>query len=121
MPIRCKRDGFSEERSLYAPLIEYRVMTLALDHFFKEVVEGNLPLSGSDNQWWEQGIVPERVNRYSKNWCVLYECLSQLRERIESQGVYADQVQIDANLDFTFKSNRREHPPEPIEWTEDEE
>jgi hypothetical protein len=119
MPIKCDRDGFIEEKSLYAPLIEYRVMILALDHFFREVVEGNLPLSGTDNQW-EQGIVPERVTRYSKNWCVLYETLAHLRERVEEQGIYADQVTVDANLDFAFKSNRREHDPAPIEWTEKE-
>lgn len=122
MPIKSSRDGFSEEKSLYAPLIEYTVLEMALDHFFKEVVEGNVPLSGTDGpDWWAQGVVPERVTRYSQNWCVLYECLSALRERLDSQGIYADQVQIDANLNFTWKSNRREYDPVPIEWTENEE
>jgi hypothetical protein len=95
---------------------------MALDHFFNEVVEGNVPLANTNGTvWWEERIVTERVNRYSQNWCLLYECLAHLRERIESQGVYQDQVQIDQNLAFTFKSNRRDHPPEPITWTEDEE
>lgn len=120
MPINCKRDGFIEEKSLYAPLIEYRVMTMALDHFFKEVVEGNLPL-GTSEPWWERSIVPERVNRYSQNWCLMFECLAQLRDRIEQQGIYADQVQIDANLAFTYRSNRRPGDPEPIEWVPEEE
>lgn len=122
MPSKCARDGYLEEKSLYAPMIEYRVMTMALDHFYREVVEGNLPLLMEGSAvWWENRIVPELVNRYSKNWCLLYECLAHLRERIEEQGIYADQVQIDANLAFTYKSNRRDHSPEPITWTEDEE
>lgn len=122
MAITSSRAGWEHEKSLYAPTIEYTVMTLALDHFFREVVEGNLPLNPQDHggPWWEQSIVPERVNRYSRNWCLLYECLSHLRERIESQDIYADQVKIDEGLNFTWRSNRREHDPVPIEWTEDE-
>lgn len=122
MPSKANRDGYLEEKSLYAPMVEYTVMGMALDHFFKEVVEGNVPLTNHNGTvWWQQNIVTERVNRYSQNWCLLYEFLSHLRDRLEEQGIYADQVQIDANLNFTFKSNRREYDPVPIEWTEEPE
>jgi hypothetical protein len=118
MPIKCARDGFIEEKTLYAPLIEYAVMVQALDNFFDEVVQGNVPLV-TDNgvKWWERQIVAERVNRYSQNWCVMFECLAHLRGRLEEQGIYADQITIDPNLRFSFKSNRRSAGPEPIEWT----
>lgn len=115
MPIKSKTDGFAEEKSLYAPTVEYAVMILALDHFFAEVVEGNLPLNTAE-RWWDREIVNERVNRYSRNWCLLYECLSHLRDRLEEQGIYAEQVQIDETLAFTYKSHRRPGPPVPMEW-----
>ena len=117
MPISSRSDNHREEKSLYAPLIEYATMILALDHFFREVVEGNVPLTSDPDgsEWWQRRILPERVNAYSRNWCVLFESLAQLRERIEEQGIYANQISIDANLNFTYAS-RRGRDPEPITW-----
>jgi hypothetical protein len=116
MPATCKRDGFQEDMSLYAETWEYAVMALALDHFYREVVEGNVPLNG-DQPWWEQRIVAERVGRYAEPWCLLFEGLSSLRSRLESQVPYSV-VEIDQNLRFTYTGRRRRDSDaaEPITW-----
>lgn len=121
MPIKSRTDGFLGENSLYAPIQEFATLVLALDHFYREVVEGNAPLTNrgdSTERWWEQRVVPERVNRYSRNWCLLYEVLASLRERIEAQSVRYEEVRIDADLNFTYHGHRRgqDEPAEPMEW-----
>jgi len=118
VPARCKHDGYMEDLSLYAETWEYAIMALALDHFYREVVEGNVPLTNRGDpteQWWEQRIVTERVTRYSEPWCLLYEGLSHLRDRLESQVPYSV-VEIDQNLRFTYTGRRSRDGAEPITW-----
>jgi len=118
MPAKCNYDGFMEDMTLYAEVWEYAIMVMALDHFYREVVEGNVPLTNRGDPtepWWEQRIVPERVNHYSEPWCLLFEGLAQLRGRIDNQVPYSH-VQIDANLRFTYTSHRSHGKDEPITW-----
>ena len=120
MPAICKNDSFNDNMSLYGPRWEYTIMAMALDHFFREVVEGNVPLTGDhgDERWWTQYVVVERVNRFNQNWCLLYEGLAHMRESMGEQGIGFDQIKIDANLKFTFDYRGRGQAV-PIEWSAD--
>lgn len=117
MPTSSKSDGYQEENSLYAQLWEYRVTVMALDHFFAEVIEGNVPLTNGD-PWWDRGIVVERVNQYSKPWCLLFEAVSTMRERIESQVMHS-LVEIDQNLKMSYH-RRGKADGDEITWVADE-
>lgn len=108
------RDGGREEMSLYAPLVDYRVMAMALDSFFENVVEANVPLeSHLVSGWWHRKIVHERVNRFSERWCLIYECIANLRERLVDQ-MPLDNVDIAPDLTVTWSANGRE--PETLTW-----
>lgn len=106
MPIKSdgKSGGYTDENTLYARLWEYAVMALALDHFFTEVVEGNVPLDANE-PWFQRSVVPERVNRYSEPWCLLFEGLSRVRARLEDQVGYSA-VRFDHNLRATYTDRR---------------
>ena len=106
----------TDDNSLYAELWEYALGVMALDHFFAEVIEGNVPLD-ANAQWWERKIVPERVNRYSQPWCLVFEGVARLRGRIESQ-ISHSQVTFDHNLVGT--SHERRDGKRELKWTDEE-
>lgn len=111
MPISCSDHNLHEEHIVCVEDWEAAIMVLALDHFFAEVVEGNLPLNQAES-WWNREPVPERVNRYSENWAVLFEGLARVRERLE-QCTHHGWVEADANLNFTYT---RRGKPNPVKW-----
>lgn len=113
MPTTSKRDAHLEDFSLYAELWEFRITAMALDHFFDEVVEGNVPLTTAES-WWDRKVVPERVNRYSENWAIVFEGLARMRERLEESGIPLDRIRIDESLRFEYHDPRR--GDEPITW-----
>ena len=114
MALKSKHQYHAEDFSLYATLLEHKVMAMALDHFFREVVEGNVPLeSMSTDTWWEYDIVPERVNRFSQPWCLLYEALAQARRKLTNQGTPLHRVTIDENLHAKIETR---YGVEDITW-----
>lgn len=111
------RGGATEEMSLYAPLIEYRIAAMALDHFFENAVEANVPLETalSASGWWHRKIVHERVNRFSERWCLLFEAMATFRERVQDQ-IPLDNVQIADDLTVTWDVRDGRRDPETVTW-----
>ena len=117
MPPTSKSGGnWQEEVSFYCPLREWAVIRMALDHFFKDVVEANVPLTNHAEDWWGEKVVAERVTRFTKNWALLYEGLAAFRDRMDS-NVPHSLVSINEALEFTFTDRRRGDTP--IEWSPD--
>lgn len=117
MPARSKSSGrWDEEFSSYAPLWQWAIVRMALDHFFEDVVEGNVPLTVLHDVWWEQRVIPERVTKYHTNWALLFEGLADARLRLDS-NVPHTYVQISEALEFAY-SDRRDGPS-PITWEAD--
>ena len=118
MPPTSKDSGgnWQEEVSFYCPLWEWAVVRMALDHFFKDVVEGNVPLTDEAEDWWGERVVAERVTRFHKNWALLFEGLAAFRDRMDN-NVPHSQVSISEALEFTYKDRRRGDAL--IEWAPD--
>jgi hypothetical protein len=108
VPISSRSRYEGEEFSFYAHLIEFKMLEMALDHFFREVVDGNVPLGppDPDGHWWEQPIVNEMVNRYSEPWCLIFEALADVRERLQEAGIPLDRIRIDESLRVTVTDRR---------------
>jgi hypothetical protein len=108
MPISSRSGREGEEFSFYAHLIEFKMLQMALDHFFKEVVDGNVPLGppDPDGNWWERPIQDELVTRYSEPWCLIFEALADTRERLTEAGIPLDRLRIDENLRVTVTDRR---------------
>lgn len=114
MPARSKSQGtWDEEFSSYAPMWEWAIVRMALDHFFRDVVEGNVPLTNGRENWFEERVVEERVTRYHRNWALLFEGLADARLRLEG-NVPHGYIKVSESLEFTFDERRK--GPVPIEW-----
>jgi hypothetical protein len=108
VPISSRSQREGEEFSFYGHLIEFKMLEMALDHFFREVVDGNVPLGppDQDGHWWERSIQNEMVNRYSEPWCLIFEALADTRERLEEAGIPLDRLRIDESLRVTVTDRR---------------
>jgi hypothetical protein len=117
MPITSKHGSEGEEFSFYADLIQFKAVEMALDHFFMEVVQGNVPLTDTPDLWWEREIIPERVNRYSQPWCLLFEALSMAMSKMTNNGIPLDKVEFDTNLKAIIHTR---YGDEDITWVKNE-
>lgn len=117
MPATSKsRGSWDEEMSSYATLWEWAVVRMALDHFFKDVVEGNVPLTNDGSEWWERRVVHSQVTPYHKNWALLFEGLANARGRLDGNVPHST-VQISEALEFTYDDRR--NGTVPITWRSD--
>jgi hypothetical protein len=113
MPTTSKRGAHTEDFSLYAELWEFRITAMAMDHFFENVVDGNVPLT-SHPEWWHRQVVSERVTRFSENWAIVFEGLARMRQRLEESSIPIDRIRVDESLRFEYHDARR--GDEPITW-----
>jgi hypothetical protein len=124
MPIASRHGWEGEEYSFYAHLLEFKMLQMALDHFFKEVVDGNVPLGppSPEDEWWDRAIQDELVTRYSEPWCLIFEALADIRERLQDAGIPLDRVRISDGLRVTVTNGRRADSwtvgenEEPVTW-----
>jgi|SRR5213592_862817 len=124
MPIASCHGWEGEEFSFYAHLLEFKMLQMALDHFFKEVVDGNVPLGPPSpaDEWWDRAIQDELVTRYSEPWCLIFEALADIRERLQYAGIPLDRIRISDGLRVTVTNGRRGDSwtvgenEEPVTW-----
>jgi hypothetical protein len=95
------------------------VARMALDHFFKDVVEGNVPLTNDGEDWWDERVIPERITKYHKQWALVFEGLAAFRQGMDN-GVPHQLISVNESLEFTT-TDRRRGGEEPIEWKADSE
>lgn len=96
MGIRGERGSRHEEEfGVYAECLEWETVTMALDSFFREVIDGNVPLTNAED-WWQRQIIPDRVNRFNANWCLLFTAIAMFRERVGE--TIPKNVRADENL-----------------------
>lgn len=118
MPISSQHGWEGEEYSFYAHLIEFKMLQMALDHFFEEVVDGNVPLGppSPDEQWWDRPIQGELVTRYSEPWCLIFEALADMRERLQDAGIPLDHIRISDSLRVTAVDRRGSRDEDQVIW-----
>lgn len=116
---KASSSNWQEEQSCYAPLWQWRVVCMALDHFFADVVEGNVPLTKDGEDWWDERVIPERVTRYHKQWALVFEGLAGFRQNLSNNVAY-ELVTVTEALEFTT-TDRRRGGEEAIEWKADDE
>jgi hypothetical protein len=108
VPISSRHEWHSDEYHFYGHLIEFKLMQMALDHFFEKVVDGNLPLGqpDPDGRWWERRILDELVTRYSEPWCLIFEALADARERLADSDIPIDRIIVNESLRVTVTDRR---------------
>jgi hypothetical protein len=121
MPVKGPSGGYHRtDLSVYMTNLGRAALLMALDHYFHDVIEGNVPLEDLDasgGAWCHLKVVPERVNRFNANWCVLFEALAQVKANALDQS--PEVVRADANLNWATKV-RRETDWKPLTWQAEE-
>jgi hypothetical protein len=115
MPIKDGNSIAQEDYTLYCELWEWKIIVMALDHFFEEIVQGNVPLTEAE-PWWDRNVIPERVTRFHKNWALLFEGLSRARQRLTESGIPMNYMEIDPNLNMVVE---RRGAKTVLEWSND--
>jgi hypothetical protein len=109
MTVVCESKGeWDADYGIYRELWQWAIARMALDYFFEELVQGNVPLTDEED-WWRRRVIPERVTRFSTNWALVFEGLARFRETIED-NVPHPAIHIDPNLHFTYEGKK------PLEW-----
>jgi len=117
MPIKGPANGYHRnDLTVYMSQIGRAALLMALDHYFHDVVEANVPLEDAgEDKWAYRKIIPSRVNRFNENWCVLFEALAQVKANALDQS--PEVVRADTGLTLAWTTRRRgDRDWHPLVW-----